>query len=148
MSVRDESSGYLNKSKWHQMNRRAVASYVHSWDGTLSSALLQHGTSFCSFSLTPFCNYFLFFSKQQWTVLKRPGQLVTRTLWYIEYSDVSPTTGTFMKSMLDVRPVMCEENNSDKYYFGLEQGFQSGVHEPLVVREGIAGGSWVGTRYA
>ncbi len=46
-----------------------------------------------------------------------------------------------MKSMLDVRPVMCEENNSDKYYFGLEQGFQSGVHEPLVVREGIAGGS-------
>lgn len=36
---------------------------------------------------------------------------------YIEYSDVSPATGIFIMSMLDVRPVMREENNSAKYYF-------------------------------
>lgn len=39
------------------------------------------------------------------------------SVMYIEYSGVSSNIGTFMKSMLDMNTVMCEENNSDEYHF-------------------------------
>lgn len=104
------------------MNRRAVASHVsqlgRDTEDCALTTLKSTEDSLVLFTLF-FWVFFLFFSKQQWTVLKRPRQLVTWAHQDIEYSDVSSTTGTFMKSMLDMRPVMCEENNSEKFHFRL-----------------------------